>query len=115
MPNRIKELREARDMTQEALADAARTSFQQISRLENGSRKLTEEWMRRLGDALGVAPCALMSDSLPDSDRVAQQAEEALVLRLWRAMDDSERRVIASIARDKGIEILINDPKKRSA
>lgn len=115
MDNRIKELREKRGWTQDQLAEAAGTSFQQVSRLENGTRRLTVEWMQRIAKALGVHPAALLADQPPNSDSLAKDAEHALLIRLWDMLDLSEKRMIASIARDKGIEILADKPKKRSA
>lgn len=54
MKNYIKEIRNARGMSQETLADLAKTTHQQIHFLETGKRKLTYEWIIRLADALGV-------------------------------------------------------------
>jgi transcriptional regulator with XRE-family HTH domain len=56
MPNRIKELRDGLDWSQETLARAANTSNQQIGYLEKGQRRLTTEWMKRLADAMGCQP-----------------------------------------------------------
>lgn len=63
-PNKIRALRLARQWSQQQLADAARpkTTQPQIDRLERGQRKLTQEWMQRLGAALEVEPAALLPD-----------------------------------------------------
>ena len=63
-PNKIRALRQARGWSQEQLAAACRpkTSQPQIGRLERGKRKLSLEWMRLIGDALGVEPAAVMPD-----------------------------------------------------
>jgi transcriptional regulator with XRE-family HTH domain len=53
MPNRIKEHRERLGWSQELLAEKAGTTYQQISRLERGERKLHTEWMGKLSSALG--------------------------------------------------------------
>ncbi|WP_421782666.1 helix-turn-helix domain-containing protein [Kiloniella litopenaei] len=63
MKNRIKELRTSLGISQQRLADLAKTSSQQIGNLERGDRKLSHEWMERVSSALGVSP----SDLLPDS------------------------------------------------
>jgi len=60
MENRIKELRRARGLTLQALAEKAGTTNQQISRLERGDRRLTTDWMERLGNALNCNPAALI-------------------------------------------------------
>ena len=58
--NRIRELREAQGMTQERLAELCDTSQPQIQRLEDGSRRLTEGWMRKIATALDVRPAELL-------------------------------------------------------
>lgn len=57
--NRIRSLREARGWSQSELARRVGTSQVEISRLETGERKLTEDWMRRLANALDVRPVHL--------------------------------------------------------
>lgn len=115
MPNRIKELRESRGLTLEQVAQVAGTSLQQVQRLERGQRRLTDVWMRRLAPAFGVVPAALLSNHEPDNREFAQNAQEIALLRFWRLLDDSEKRLIAAFARDKGLEILGNKPNKRRA
>jgi transcriptional regulator with XRE-family HTH domain len=115
MTNRIKELRDARGLTLEQVAHAAETSFQQVQRLERGDRRLTDDWMRRLAPILGVPPAALLADEAPDHREFVKDAEEAALLRFWRILEPGERRMIASFAREKGLEILANKPKRRSA
>ena len=59
--NRIKELREAAGLSQEALAFQIGTDKTTISRLENGSRKLTQERMFAIAQALGCSPADLIA------------------------------------------------------
>jgi transcriptional regulator with XRE-family HTH domain len=59
--NRIKEIRESRGLSQEALAKEVETSQPQIRRLENGERSLTEKWMRKIAEALDVHPADLLT------------------------------------------------------
>lgn len=59
-PNRLRELREARGYTQADLGELCNTSSQQIGRLEKGERRLTDDWMVRIGKALNVPPYSLM-------------------------------------------------------
>lgn len=60
--NRIRELREQRGWSADELAERCRpkTSGAQIRRLEVGARRLTEDWMRRIADALAVNPADLL-------------------------------------------------------
>lgn len=50
----LRELREAADLSQAALAQLAGTSQPQIKRLEAGERKMTRDWAERLAPHLGV-------------------------------------------------------------
>lgn len=59
MKNRIKELREARGLTQPALAKLAGTTKNQLVKLESGSRRLSDHWAQRLAPHLGVQPYEL--------------------------------------------------------
>lgn len=59
--NRIRELREASRISSYELAERVGTTQSQISRLETGERRLTEDWMRRIARALNVAPSDLIA------------------------------------------------------
>jgi phage repressor protein C with HTH and peptisase S24 domain len=59
-PNRIREWRERRRLSQPKLAASAGTSPAQISKLEKGDRKLTQRWMERLARPLGCNPADLL-------------------------------------------------------
>ena len=60
MPNRLKEIRTKRKLSQQQLADLAGTSNPQIGRLESGQRKLTREWAERLASALNCTAAEIM-------------------------------------------------------
>lgn len=47
------------------LASLVNTTNQQISNLETGKRRLTVDWLQRLGAALGCHPWTLVADDLP--------------------------------------------------
>jgi transcriptional regulator with XRE-family HTH domain len=76
-PNRIAEIRSARGMTQQDLADLADTSNQQIGHLESGARRLTDKWMARLAPHLGVPASALMRGGGSEVQPVVTQAGNA--------------------------------------
>src|SRR5438270_6678586 len=59
-PHRIRDYRQAARLSMQALADRAGTSAPQINKLEKGERRLTVDWMVRLGRALGVDPTDLL-------------------------------------------------------
>jgi transcriptional regulator with XRE-family HTH domain len=54
--NRIRELREALNLTQQSLADQMGVSQSQIDRLEKGQRKLTQDWVFRFARIFQVDP-----------------------------------------------------------
>lgn len=64
MKNRIKEFRKKAKLTLAELAELAGTSAQQIFRLENGDRKLTQEWLNVLSKALKCSATDLLDDDL---------------------------------------------------
>ena len=61
--NRIAELRKRARLSVSELARRAGTSGPQITRLENGKRKLTHQWMEKIARALGVSTTELISNS----------------------------------------------------
>lgn len=61
--SRIRKIRESKQLTLQQVAERARTSHQQIQRLEKGERKLTVEWLQRLADALDTTVSDLLGSS----------------------------------------------------
>jgi transcriptional regulator with XRE-family HTH domain len=57
---KVRELREARGLSQEALADAAQLHRTHISLIERGRRSVRLETVELLAIALGIEPAALM-------------------------------------------------------
>lgn len=62
LPNFIRDWREYRGMTGDALARAVGTTKGQISMLETGERQLTQGWMVRIARILGCRPGDLMDN-----------------------------------------------------
>jgi repressor LexA len=65
LANRVRELRKARGLSQEELAARIDddVSISTISRIEAGRIKLSQEWLERIGGALGVNPIELIADA----------------------------------------------------
>jgi transcriptional regulator with XRE-family HTH domain len=84
LPNRLRELREARGMSQQELADEAGCSKMQISTLERGRPSLDIVWMQRLAPILRVEPGELLNPD--DNSRAARDAEELRLIMLARRM-----------------------------
>lgn len=53
---RLRQFREAKDLSREDLAKLAKTHHNQIQKLENDERKLTIDWIERLAPHLDVEP-----------------------------------------------------------
>jgi transcriptional regulator with XRE-family HTH domain len=103
MENRLKDLRLALDLTQEALADRVGTSPQQIARLERGERKLTHDWMQRLAPALGVDVPALISTGdvvLPKVGDQIQDREELELIHFWRKLTSDQKRLLHNMLKN---------------
>lgn len=76
--NRIKEVRDAKGLSLDALGALAGTSKQQIYKLERGAVKLTVEWMNRLAPHLGVEPHELMLSAIKEQLTKAQPASPSV-------------------------------------
>lgn len=93
-PNRIRELREQRAMTQVELARRANVSPSALNKVESGLRGLDQDWMRRVSKALDV-PAA---DLLPDEDNPDRLGDEQrALLYLYRSADETQRRQIFAL------------------
>lgn len=95
LPNRLYELRRARRWSQQELADRAGISKMHVSGLERGKRDLSLSMMRRLGEALGVAPADLLSRN--DNPELLADDERQLV-ETYRSVDQGTRDQIQRVA-----------------
>lgn len=94
-PNRIRELRLAQSLSQQALADAIGVSKVTISDLELGKMKLDTNYMRRIAGALGVQP----ADLLPLSDNPdALTADERRLIEQFREATEDQRDQLRKVA-----------------
>lgn len=66
----LREWRQTKGMTQPELAARIGTVKSEISRLENGSRRLTTEWMSRIAGALGISLTDLFKAPVLDFSKV---------------------------------------------
>lgn len=93
--NKIREIREARGLSQEDLAQALNTFNQQISHLELGKRRLTWEWMMRIAGVLECHPTDLVAAPAPEA--MANPAE-AKLLDDFRRLSAREQRTVRTMA-----------------
>lgn len=95
-PNRIRELREGRGMTQAELAKLANVTPSALNKVEMGKRGLDQQWMDRLAAILDVAPADLLPD-YQNPDRL--EGAEAALITMYRAADDTQRKQLIALAR----------------
>ena len=107
--NQIKVMREARALSLETLAERVGTTNQQISHLETGKRRLTVEWLARLGKALGCHPWTLVSDDLP----TPLAPMDIRLLEAYRGLADEQRKAFVLLAESMGG--MPKGPRKRRA
>lgn len=74
-PNRIHELRKARNLSLRALAEQLGTTATHLNRLERGERDLSHAWMRSIARALGVTPADLL---LPEDGGLGADERQAV-------------------------------------
>lgn len=95
-PNRIRELRLAAHMSQEALGQAIGSSKMAISQLERSRMRLDTGYLRKIALALGVSPVELLSER--DNPYALTRDEQSLV-DLFREIPDVRKgQVLAVVA-----------------
>ncbi|MHB8880450.1 MAG: helix-turn-helix domain-containing protein [Thermodesulfovibrionales bacterium] len=102
---KLKELRKARNISQEAFAEILGVTYQQVQRYEAGTNKFNVENIQTVAHALGVP----VSVFLPDEETVTElsksafltlNADEMKVLRLYRQVPDTaSRNLVVQVAR----------------
>jgi transcriptional regulator with XRE-family HTH domain len=85
----LREWREHRKMTQEALAAAVDTNASVISLLEDGKRRLSDKWLGRLAPALKTSRGAIL-DYDPNSVSTS-------ILEIWENIPDSSKPQVLDI------------------
>lgn len=95
LPNRIREYRNARDMSQQQLADQIYVSKPTISELETGKMQLTVDYMRRIGKAFECAPSELLHI---DDQLIVLTAAELQLVHQFRAADEIQKEMILRVA-----------------
>ena len=104
-------MRDARNMTLESLGERVGATNQQISHLEVGRRRLTVDWLQRLGDALGCHPWQLVSDDVPN----ALNALEIRLLEAFRRLGADQREALVLLATSIGGSSVSNNGKRHFA
>jgi transcriptional regulator with XRE-family HTH domain len=87
--NRIKELRQSRNLTQAQLAEMIGTTDATIQRLETGRRQLTERWAVQISTVLGVDVSEVFGQFLPAAAAGLSVIGEVQA-GVWRETDVSD-------------------------
>lgn len=92
---RVRTLRQARGWSLQQLADRTGASKPQIDKLERGTRRMSDDWARRIADALDVAPETLAGSALDTTaDAASPQRIEAYTKP--SAMADTQQQAPAA-------------------
>lgn len=94
-PNRVNELRRARGMTQQQLADKVGCSKMQVSGIERGKREFSLSMMQRFAAALGVTAGELLH---PDDNAFLLAEEERLMIERMRAATPEQREQLQRVS-----------------
>lgn len=97
--NFIKDIRKSKSLTQADLADRAGTTQETIQRLENGKRRLTYDWIKKLSDALGVHPIEITEGPVTD---IPKNTEEKEILETFRGLSETEQKLFSSMIKGLG-------------
>jgi transcriptional regulator with XRE-family HTH domain len=92
-PNRLKEWREARGLTQEQLAQAAETTPLVIANFEQGQRGMSDRWLLVLSRALNIDRSELVAAPAAPEDASAE------LLAVWSRIPEHRRRQALAMLR----------------
>lgn len=87
----LKEWREYRNLTQEALADRVGMSVSNVSQLERGLQGYSDEGLSALADALRCEPGQILNVNPMDDDAIWS---------LWERAEPAQRQVILDVAKN---------------
>lgn len=89
--NRLKEIREARGVTQEALAAALGVSYSTIQKWEHGNREFSGKWLKELASYLDCSVDEILNISPTSFVQSTFNIGQMKALRLYDSLNDSNR------------------------
>lgn len=89
--NRLKEIREARGITQEALAAALGVSYSTIQKWEHGNREFSGKWLKELASYLDCSVDEILNISPTSFVQTTFNIGQMKALRLYDTLNDSNR------------------------
>ena len=88
--NPLYAMRVQKKMTQKDVAEAIGASVQQISKLENGERKLAPEWLERLSKALNCSKGELLGEE-------GVSEEEREILDMYKNLTPEKKQAVKAM------------------
>lgn len=106
--NRLKEIREARGITQEALAAALGVSYSTIQKWEHGNREFSGKWLKELASYLDCSVDEILDISPTSFVQTTFNIGQMKALKLYDSLNDSNK--------SKWIEYgeLLNEAEKKA-
>lgn len=92
--NRIRELRKARKLTQQQLAEKVGISYTHLGRIENGERGLDMEYIPAFAKALGVKPYEILPKEWQPEEISPEEREILRMIRKTAAPQTADNRDI---------------------
>ena len=94
IPNRIREFREAKGLTQDKLADLSDLSRPVISQFEKGQRTPSLKALKRIADVLNTSVDELL---VRGSRKEQLRPEQKVLLRSFNKLKDQDRKVVKDL------------------
>lgn len=122
----LRQLREARGLSQSALAEKIGTTLNMYGKLERGTRRLNMDWLRKLADALGVGRDDIVAEIEAEDEAEGYphptiEAVSAMISEHYQGvtgapipdemLSDLAERVFDSIVNWKGDPAAARDPQ----
>lgn len=89
--NRLKEIREARGITQEALAAALGVSYSTIQKWEHGNREFSGKWLKELASYLDCSVDEILNISPTSFVQTTFNIGQMKALKLYDSLNDTNR------------------------
>lgn len=89
--NHLKEIREARGITQEGLAEALGVSYSTIQKWEHGNREVSGKWLKELASYLDCSVDEILNISPTSFIQTSFNIGQMKALKLCDALSDSNR------------------------
>lgn len=93
---RIKEMRKRKKMSQQELSYEIEYSIPHISHVENGSTKLSVDFLVKTANALNVTPDQLLCDSLEEANEIFQGE----IMEELKDCSQTEVKIISQMVKD---------------